>query len=169
MRQSPQSLIITAGLRQFYLGQHSVIFESNFEASISTKLIWIYRPLYGGISFLTTMYWGFNVTNNETEMQLCLGLNVQTPNLYLVKYLACIISWICWNCMNDKQSIQVVYVGARLQFVPKIRTKIYILGNKLSPRQNGRHIPADFFKCIFVNRNIWISSRGPLNNISGLL
>ena len=29
--------------------------------------------------------------------------------------------------------------------------------NTLKPSQNGRHIPDDIFKCIFLNENIWIS------------
>ena len=29
--------------------------------------------------------------------------------------------------------------------------------NTLGPRQNGRQIPDDIFKCIFLNENIWIS------------
>ena len=29
--------------------------------------------------------------------------------------------------------------------------------NKLRRRQNGRHIPDDTFKCIFLNENVWIS------------
>ena len=29
--------------------------------------------------------------------------------------------------------------------------------NTLRPRQNGRHVSDDIFKCIFLNENIWIS------------
>ena len=29
--------------------------------------------------------------------------------------------------------------------------------NTLRPRQNGRHFPDDIFKCIFLNKNVWIS------------
>ena len=47
----------------------------------------------------------------------------------------------------------------------------------LRPRQNGHHFPDDFFKCIFLNENIWILikislkfvSKGPINNISALV
>ena len=31
------------------------------------------------------------------------------------------------------------------------------LFNILRPRQNGRHLPDDIFKCIFLNENVWIS------------
>ena len=49
--------------------------------------------------------------------------------------------------------------------------------NTLRPRQNGRHFPDDIFKCIFFNRNDWISfktslnfiPKGPINNISALV
>ena len=44
----------------------------------------------------------------------------------------------------------------------------------LRPRQNGRHIPDDCFKCIFLNENVWISiplkfvPRCPINYIPAL-
>ena len=31
------------------------------------------------------------------------------------------------------------------------------LFNSLRPRQNGRHLPDDIFKCVFLNENLWIS------------
>ena len=49
--------------------------------------------------------------------------------------------------------------------------------NTLRPRQNGRHLPDDIFKCIFLNENVWISlkislkfvPRVPINNIPALV
>ena len=49
--------------------------------------------------------------------------------------------------------------------------------NTLSPRQNGRHFADDIFKCIFLNKNIWIPikislkfvPKGPINNIPALV
>ena len=49
--------------------------------------------------------------------------------------------------------------------------------NTLRPRQNGRHIPDDIFKCIFLNETIWITikfslkfvRKGPINNIPALV
>ena len=49
--------------------------------------------------------------------------------------------------------------------------------NTLRPRQNGRHFPDDFFKCIFLNKNLRISIKfslkfvpmGPINNIPALV
>ena len=49
--------------------------------------------------------------------------------------------------------------------------------NTLRPRQNGRHFADDIFKCIFLNENVWISSKislkfvpkGPVNNIPALV
>ena len=49
--------------------------------------------------------------------------------------------------------------------------------NTLKPKQNGRHIPDDIFKCIFLNVNEWISLKislkfvlkGPINNIPALV
>ena len=50
-------------------------------------------------------------------------------------------------------------------------TNVFV--NTLGPRQNGRHIPDDIFKCIFLNESIWISieislkfvPKGPIYNI----
>ena len=49
--------------------------------------------------------------------------------------------------------------------------------NTLGPRQNGRHLADDIFKCIFLNGNVWISikislkfvPKGPINNIPSLV
>ena len=49
--------------------------------------------------------------------------------------------------------------------------------NTLRPRQNGRHLPDDNLKRIFLNGNVWISikislkfvPRGPINNIPALV
>ena len=49
--------------------------------------------------------------------------------------------------------------------------------NTLRPRQNGRHFPADIFKCILLNENVWIPKKnslkfvpkGPINNIPSLV
>ena len=49
--------------------------------------------------------------------------------------------------------------------------------NTLRPWQNGRHFADDIFKCIFLNKNIWISiqislkfvPKGPINNIPALV
>ena len=34
---------------------------------------------------------------------------------------------------------------------------LWMYFNTLRPRQNGRHIAGDIFKCIFMNENAWIS------------
>ena len=50
--------------------------------------------------------------------------------------------------------------------------------NTLRPRQkNGRHFTEDIFKCILLNKNIWIQikislkfvPKGPINNIPALV
>ena len=38
--------------------------------------------------------------------------------------------------------------------------------NSLRPRQNGRHVADDIFKCIFVNENTWIPTKISLNYVS---
>ena len=39
----------------------------------------------------------------------------------------------------------------------------------LRPRQNGRHFPADIFKCIFFNENLWISIKSTLKFVPKVL
>ena len=49
--------------------------------------------------------------------------------------------------------------------------------NALRPRRNGRHFPDDIFNCIFLNENVYISTKislkfvlkGPFNNIPALV
>ena len=49
--------------------------------------------------------------------------------------------------------------------------------NTLRPRQNGRHLPDDIFKCIFMNENVRIATnislkfvpKGLINNIPALV
>ena len=49
--------------------------------------------------------------------------------------------------------------------------------NLLRPRQNGRHVPDDIFKCIFLNKNVWILNtirlkfvpKGPIPNNTALV
>ena len=45
--------------------------------------------------------------------------------------------------------------------------------NTLRPRQNGRLLADDVFKCIFLNENVWILlkfvPKGPINNIPSLV
>ena len=50
---------------------------------------------------------------------------------------------------------------------------VAIVINTLRPRLNGRYIADDIFKCIFLNKNVWIPIKislkfvphGPINNI----
>ena len=49
--------------------------------------------------------------------------------------------------------------------------------NILRPRQNGRHVTDDIFKCILLNENVWLLNKislkfvpkDPINNISSLV
>ena len=49
--------------------------------------------------------------------------------------------------------------------------------NTLRPRQNGRHLADNIFKCNFLNENVWIPieislkfvPKGPINNIPALV
>ena len=50
----------------------------------------------------------------------------------------------------------------RNQRWPASRPRPYSV-NTLRPRQNGRHLPDDIFKCYFLNENVWISIKISLN------
>ena len=41
--------------------------------------------------------------------------------------------------------------------------------NTLTPRHNGCHFPDDIFKWIFLNGNVWITIKGPIDNIPALV
>ena len=68
-----------------------------------------------------------------------------------------------------------------LYFTPAIPTSHvglqYSLLNSLRSRQNGPHFANDIFKCIFLNKNVWIPikislkfvPKGPINNIPALV
>ena len=68
-----------------------------------------------------------------------------------------------------------------LYFTPAIPTSHvrlqYSLLNSLRLRQNGPHFADDIFKCIFLNKNVWIPikislkfvPKGPINNIPALV
>ena len=53
----------------------------------------------------------------------------------------------------------------------------WLIFNTLRPRLNGRHFADDTFKCIFLNKNVWIPieisltfvPKGPINNIPALV
>ena len=61
------------------------------------------------------------------------------------------------------------------QYVSRMSTNLRF--NNLRPRQNGRHIAYNIFKCILLNENFWIPIKislkfvpqGPINNIPALV
>ena len=77
--------------------------------------------------------------------------------------------WWSWD-LRSNWRMKVLPI---LQFSLSIQTTI----KTLRPRQNGRHFADDTFKCIFLNKNIWISMKislkfvptGPINNIPALV
>ena len=59
-------------------------------------------------------------------------------------YFLCVILDICFWTNNE--------LGDEMRFL-----------NTLRPRQNGRHFPDDIFKCIFVNKNVFVLIKISLN------
>ena len=41
--------------------------------------------------------------------------------------------------------------------IEKVDLGISVHINTLRPKQDGRHFPDDILKCIFLNKNVWIS------------
>ena len=63
-------------------------------------------------------------------------------------------------------------------YIPRYTRSKWVNGfNTLRPGQNGRHFTDDIFKCIFLNKNVWIPieislkfvPKGPINNIPSLV
>ena len=79
------------------------------------------------------------------------------------------VSTAIW--LNKVSSIIIFLV--RRNYVSHCWLIVYTLG----PRQNGRHITDDIFKCILLNKNVWVSikislkfvPKGPINNIPSLV
>ena len=71
----------------------------------------------------------------------------------------------------------VCYEGQRVTPCQMTLHEISWFINTLRPRQNGRHFPDDIFKCIFLNKNVWIPikislqfvPKGPINNNPALV
>ena len=57
----------------------------------------------------------------------------------------------CWNIFNWT-------LGNKLQWY----------ANTLGTRQNSRHCPDDIFKCVSLNKNVWISNKISLNIVSNV-
>ena len=74
------------------------------------------------------------------------------------------VSMLSWH-LSNRSIIQKIYIYHFIYF------------NTLRPRQNGRQFSGDIPKCIFLNGNVWISikiplefvPKGPINNIPSLV
>ena len=94
----------------------------------------------------------------------CINCSCQGP-LFITCFL--------WNYDVKKQSQQLYHVECKMTH-PFPEFKGF---NTLRPRQNGRQLADDIFKCIFLNENVWISIRiffkfvpkGLINNIPALV
>ena len=93
---------------------------------------------------------------------------LQNLDFWLQKMLwviiICKVSMISWETTSAEKSVDYfVFI-------------IHYIVNTLRPRQNGRHLADNIFKCIFLNENFWIPNKislkfvpkGPINNIPSL-
>ena len=93
--------------------------------------------------------------------------------------------WVPVICRNPTEIRPLILISQDSQWaysccIPMHNWKqiciVYFI-NILRPRQNGRHLPDDIFKCIFFNENVWISlkislkfvPKVPINNIPALV
>ena len=85
-----------------------------------------------------------------------------------------ISGWVNYREAGDSRRYHIHYdVTVMNPFV----ISFWVAINILRPRQNGRHLPDDNFKCIFLNANLWISFKislkfvpeRPINNIPALV
>ena len=109
-------------------------------------------------------------------MKLCYkGLR---PHIVLWRYV-----WICslfyvskqgWLLIFNHYDNQLYFCKSTSLTCDNLETGIL---NTLRPRQNGRHLPDDIFKCIFRNENVSIFMKislnvvpkGPISNIPALV
>ena len=86
---------------------------------------------------------------------------------------------ICLTCWAPRGICQVIVPAIITLFATTYKHRKALANscvNTLRPRQNGRRFPNDIFKRIFMNENIWISikiplnfvPKGPINNIPAL-
>ena len=56
------------------------------------------------------------------------------------------------------------FITRRVEIIVTFSRGHYV--NTLKLRHNGRYFPDDIFKCIFLNKNVWISIKIPLKFVS---
>ena len=70
-----------------------------------------------------------------------------------------------------------IKTGSGILMVITSRTRGRNCFNTLRPGQNGRHFPDEIFKCVFLNENVWITTKislkfvpkGPIDNTPALV
>ena len=92
--------------------------------------------------------------------------------------------WWAWFSCTTNSERRHTWLQWYISMVPRAHsnfavTPIHSCGrlNTLKPRQNGRHLPDNIFKCSFLNENVWIPikiplklvPKGPINNIPALV
>ena len=98
-------------------------------------------------------------------------------------HVSCTNPLICPKHFEKKKVISWLYFhwsltqGVQLTSQHWFRWHAVTWINTLRPRQNGRRLPDDIFKCIFLNEHVWISlkislkfvPKVPINNIPALV
>ena len=88
--------------------------------------------------------------------------------------LFCVL--ISKNSFNGAIYMYITAVAADFRYF-ECRFQASLCINTLRPRQDGRHFADDIFKCIFLNKNVWMPikislkflPKGPINNIPAMV
>ena len=138
------------------------------------------------------MYLPKELIRFPAHSSLCLRIDVFTVRIYRNTLIFVSTCMILVSAILNKLNRIITYI-----FGPKIQIHKYnfsvlmtdvltspdvtiacdvLCFNTLRPRQNGRHLADDIFKCIFLNENVWIPikislkfvRKGPINTIPSL-
>ena len=109
----------------------------------------------------------FNCNQNKEKKSFT------TMHLKISNNIPALVQIMAWQRPGDKPLYELLMVTL---LTPICVTQPQSV-NTFRPRQNGRHLADDIFKCIFLNENVWIPEKnslrfvpkGRINNIPALV
>ena len=115
---------------QSYYRKYTIEIDSNAYWNESTYLCCIFR-------FITNLNYWFKCENS-----------------YLKNNYKSLLGSISVLIIAKKLNVQIDIIDSASSLLRKPEIKSPV--NTLRPGQDGRHVPDDIFKCIFLNENVWI-------------